>query len=57
VLVADSAQAAAETIVALLRDLPAARETGRAARERVIEDFSWETNAERIEALWSQVAG
>jgi glycosyltransferase involved in cell wall biosynthesis len=57
VLVADSAQAAAETIVALLRDLPAARETGRAARERVIEDFSWVTNAERIEALWSQVAG
>jgi glycosyltransferase involved in cell wall biosynthesis len=56
-LVADSLPNAAETIVGLLRDLPAARETGRAGRERVIEEFSWQANAEHVEALWSELAG
>jgi glycosyltransferase involved in cell wall biosynthesis len=55
-LVADSVAAAAETVVGLLNDPAAARETGRAGRERVIADFSWETNAARVEALWAELS-
>lgn len=55
-LVAASLEDAAATISALLRDPAAAAETGRAGRDRVVRDFSWETNAERIEALWAEVA-
>jgi glycosyltransferase involved in cell wall biosynthesis len=55
-LVAADLDDAAATISDLLRDLPAATETGRAARQRVIEDFSWASNADRIEALWAQVS-
>jgi glycosyltransferase involved in cell wall biosynthesis len=54
--VADTVTEAAETVAGLLRDLRAAAETGRAGRERVIADFSWDTNAARIESLWSELA-
>jgi glycosyltransferase involved in cell wall biosynthesis len=56
-LVAKTVDRAAETIVGLLRDLPAATETGRAGRARVVAEFSWEANAARIESLWSELAG
>jgi glycosyltransferase involved in cell wall biosynthesis len=55
-LVADSVAAAAEIVVGLLNDPAAAQETGRAGRERVIADFSWETNAARVEALWLELS-
>jgi glycosyltransferase involved in cell wall biosynthesis len=56
-LVAESIEQAAEMTVGLLRNPPAAAETGRAGRARVVADFSWEANAARIEALWSELAG
>jgi glycosyltransferase involved in cell wall biosynthesis len=52
-LVADTMTQAAETIVGLLANPAAAADTGRAGRERVMADFSWETNAARIENLWA----
>jgi glycosyltransferase involved in cell wall biosynthesis len=55
-LVAADLDDAAATVSDLLRDPPAATETGRAGRQRVIEDFSWATNADRIEALWAEVS-
>jgi glycosyltransferase involved in cell wall biosynthesis len=55
-IVADDIAQAAEVVVGLLSDLPAAAETGRAGRERVIADFSWDINAARIEALWAELA-
>jgi glycosyltransferase involved in cell wall biosynthesis len=56
VLVADTVERAAELVVGLLADPTAAAETGRAGRERVIAEFSWEANAARIEALWQELA-
>jgi glycosyltransferase involved in cell wall biosynthesis len=56
-IVAADLEEAAEVIVGLLSDLPAAAETGRAGRDRVIADFSWETNVDRIETLWADLAG
>jgi glycosyltransferase involved in cell wall biosynthesis len=55
-LVADTSTAAAELVVGLLNDPPAAQETGRAGRQRVSADFSWETNASRVEALWTELS-
>jgi glycosyltransferase involved in cell wall biosynthesis len=57
VLVADSVEQAAEMIVGLLINRSAASDTGLAGRRRVIEEFNWDLNAERIEALWTEVAG
>lgn len=54
-LVADDVDAAADTAAGLLSDPAAASATGRAGRARVVAEFSWSTNADRIEALWSQV--
>jgi glycosyltransferase involved in cell wall biosynthesis len=56
-LVVDDVDEATEAIVGLLTNPSSAADTGRAGRARVIEDFNWETNAERIEALWAEVAG
>ncbi|MBV9486139.1 MAG: glycosyltransferase [Frankiaceae bacterium] len=56
-IVVDDVEQATEAIVGLLSNPTAAAETGRAGRARVIEDFSWEANADRIEALWSELAG
>jgi glycosyltransferase involved in cell wall biosynthesis len=55
-LVGETVDAAAELIVGLLQQPGAAAELGRAAREWVITDFSWETNATRLESLWAELA-
>lgn len=55
-LVAPDIDEAAATISDLLRDLPTAAETGHAGRRRVIDDFNWTANADRIEALWTEVS-
>jgi glycosyltransferase involved in cell wall biosynthesis len=55
-LVAADLDEAATMISDLLRDPVAAVETGRAGRARVVDDFSWTTNADRIEALWTEVS-
>jgi glycosyltransferase involved in cell wall biosynthesis len=55
-LVGDTVEQAAEMIIGLLANPSAASDTGMAGRRRVVEDFNWELNAERIEALWSEVA-
>jgi glycosyltransferase involved in cell wall biosynthesis len=54
--VADTVDDAAARIVELLRDPTAAAAAGRAGRERVASEFSWLTNAERVESLWTEVA-
>jgi glycosyltransferase involved in cell wall biosynthesis len=55
-LVADTVQNAAETIVGLLGNAAAAADTGAAGRDRVVAEFSWASNAQRIEALWARLA-
>jgi glycosyltransferase involved in cell wall biosynthesis len=43
-------------IVGWLTNPAAAADTGRAGRERVVAEFSWAANAQRVEALWAQLA-
>jgi glycosyltransferase involved in cell wall biosynthesis len=54
VVVADDVETAVGEIVRLLRDRKLAAATGAAGRRRVVADFGWPANAERIEALWRQ---
>jgi glycosyltransferase involved in cell wall biosynthesis len=54
--VADTVEGAATRIADLLRDPKAAAAAGRAGRQRVASDFSWQTNADRVEALWAELA-
>jgi glycosyltransferase involved in cell wall biosynthesis len=55
-VVADTVEAAAARIIDLLCDPSAAAAAGRAGRERVASEFSWQTNTERIESLWAELA-
>jgi len=43
----------ADKIIRLLREMPG-REIGRAARMRVLDDYSWKRSMERVDALLSQ---
>ena len=54
-VVQDLADAAAE-IVWLLSDEGMLQAAGAAARERVVADFSWSSNALAVEQLWQRVA-
>jgi glycosyltransferase involved in cell wall biosynthesis len=54
-VVSDLVTAAAE-VVGLLTDPDRLLATGSAARARVVADFSWESNAAAMEALWQRVA-
>lgn len=56
IVVADGAAAGARAVVDLLRDRDRAAAIGTAGRTRVERDFSWATNAARIEELWTEVA-
>jgi glycosyltransferase involved in cell wall biosynthesis len=56
VVAADVAEAV-DAIVSLLVNPTTAAETGAAGRARVVADFSWAINADRLEALWRDVAG
>ncbi len=56
-LVAADTEVAAARIVRLLRDPAALQEASAAARARVVGQFSWSANAQRIEQLWVDVAG
>jgi glycosyltransferase involved in cell wall biosynthesis len=55
-LMAADTKVAAERIVRLLRNPGALAEAAAVARARVVNDFGWAVNAQRIEALWSRVA-
>lgn len=55
-LVADSAEATANAIDALLRDRQAATAFATAARALVEQRWSWQRSAESLEALWLQAA-
>jgi glycosyltransferase involved in cell wall biosynthesis len=55
--VGESLDEAAAAVVGLLTDPSAAADAGLAGRRRVIADFSWDRNAERIETLWAELAG
>jgi glycosyltransferase involved in cell wall biosynthesis len=55
-IVAADLDAVAVAIVGLLTDLPTAAATGADGRARVLADFSWQTNADRLESLWSELA-
>jgi len=48
------AEELAEAIVALAGDLPRAAETGRAARERALSEFTPERCVERVEQLYAR---
>ena len=56
VIVAGDERAAAEEVVALLRDAGRAAEVGRAGRARVLRDFTWAASAARMERLWERAA-
>ena len=45
----------ADAIAALLSTPGATREAGKAARQRALVEFSWESNASQISALWSTI--
>ena len=51
-----SSQELADAAVALLRSPEERLEAGRAARRRVIADFTWERSARTIESLWAELA-
>jgi glycosyltransferase involved in cell wall biosynthesis len=55
-LMAADTKVAAERIVRLLRNPAGLAEAGATARARVVNDFGWAVNAQRIEALWAGVA-
>lgn len=52
-LVAKDENEFADKIIRLLREMPG-REIGRAARIRVLDDYSWKRSMERVDALLSQ---
>jgi sugar transferase (PEP-CTERM/EpsH1 system associated) len=52
-LVAKDENEFADKIIRLLREMPG-REIGRAARIRVLNDYSWKRSMERVDALLSQ---
>jgi glycosyltransferase involved in cell wall biosynthesis len=54
-LMAADTKVAANRIIRLLSDPSALGEAGDAARSRVVDGFSWATNARNIEQLWEQV--
>jgi glycosyltransferase involved in cell wall biosynthesis len=55
-LMAADTKIAAERIVRLLRNPAALAEASATARARVVNDFGWSVNAQRIEAVWAAVA-
>jgi glycosyltransferase involved in cell wall biosynthesis len=55
-VVAATAAQIADAAAALLSTPGATRDAGRVARHRAISEFSWESNASQISALWSSVA-
>jgi glycosyltransferase involved in cell wall biosynthesis len=55
-LMAADTKIAAERIVRLLRNPAGLAEAGATARARVVNDFGWSVNAQRIEAVWAAVA-
>jgi glycosyltransferase involved in cell wall biosynthesis len=55
VVVVDGDAAFAAAVVALLRDPDRRAAAGRANRERVLRDFTWERSAARVEAVWQDV--
>jgi sugar transferase (PEP-CTERM/EpsH1 system associated) len=52
-LVAKDESEFADKIIRLLREMPG-REIGRAARSRVLDDYSWKKSMERVDSLLSQ---
>jgi sugar transferase (PEP-CTERM/EpsH1 system associated) len=54
-LVADDPQAFADAVVELLRDPGRRRHMGRAAREVMVERYSWEAQVARLEAIYATV--
>jgi glycosyltransferase involved in cell wall biosynthesis len=57
VRVGKTPQELAEHVLALLRSPEERAEAGRAARRRVIADFTWERSSRAIESLWAELAG
>lgn len=56
VTVAPDVPAAAAAVIRLLRDRPAATRQGAAGRQRVEAEFGWDRSADRLDALWRDVA-
>jgi glycosyltransferase involved in cell wall biosynthesis len=56
VVIADTPDAMAGAVLALLRDPAQRAAVGAAGRARVMRDFSWERSAEAIEQLWIEAA-
>ncbi|MCC5643044.1 glycosyltransferase [Nostoc sp. CHAB 5824] len=57
ILVADSPESFAETTITLLQNRKLAKEIGHQARKFVIDYHSWETAANQIEKLYTQIVG
>ncbi|HVT65994.1 MAG TPA: glycosyltransferase family 4 protein [Mycobacteriales bacterium] len=55
-LMAADTEVAAQRIVRLLRSQAALADAAATARARVVNDFGWAVNAQRIEAIWARVA-
>lgn len=56
-LVADTAEAQAHALAAVLTDPVRANALGEAARRRVSEGFDWEASARQLEAVYARLAG
>lgn len=56
VVTAPDVREAAAVVVRLLRDRTSATREGAAGRRRVVQDFSWGRSADRLDALWQDVA-
>ena len=57
VTVADDVVGVADAVVALLGDPVRIATDGMEARRRVVDEFTWEQSARRIERLWHEVSG
>ncbi|MGM3305433.1 glycosyltransferase [Anabaena sp. WFMT] len=57
ILVADSPKSFAETTITLLQNRKLAKEIGHQARKFVVNYHSWETAANQIEELYTQIVG
>jgi sugar transferase (PEP-CTERM/EpsH1 system associated) len=54
-IVADAADAIADAIVGLMRDEPARRTIGAAARRRVLADYQWPAQLARFDAIFDAI--
>ncbi len=55
VIIADNASAFANAVIRLLKDSDLRRKLGENARKRVLEQYSWKSQAERFEEIYERV--